>query len=68
MRRRASLTATFAGVSLAAMAVLGVVLTFVVAQLLQQQALDQAVRTATAYTDAGSCSAHAFCLPGVQNC
>jgi len=53
VRRRTSLTATFAVVSLAAMALLGVVLTLVVGELLRQQALDQAVRTATAYTDAG---------------
>ena len=53
MRRRASLTATFAVVSLAAMALLGVVLTLVVGELLRQQALDQAIRTATAYIDAG---------------
>ena len=53
MRGRASLTATFAVVSLAAMAVLGVVLTLVVSELLQQQALDQAIRTATAYADSG---------------
>ncbi|MFN8159187.1 MAG: EAL domain-containing protein [Candidatus Nanopelagicales bacterium] len=53
MRRRTSLTATFALVSLVAMAVLGVVLTLVVSQMLQQQALDQAIRTATAYADAG---------------
>ena len=53
MRRRTSLTATFAVVSLAAMGLLGVVLTLVVSQMLQQQALDQAIRTATAYADAG---------------
>ncbi|HET7901685.1 MAG TPA: EAL domain-containing protein [Candidatus Nanopelagicales bacterium] len=53
MRRRSSLTATFAVVSLVAMALLGLVLTLVIGELLRQQALDQAVRTATAYADAG---------------
>ena len=47
MRRRTSLTATFALVSLIAMAALGVVLTLSVAELLRKQALDNAVRTAT---------------------
>jgi diguanylate cyclase (GGDEF)-like protein len=53
VRRRTSLTATFALVSLIAMAVLGVVLTLSVAELLRKQALDNAVRTATAYADSG---------------
>ena len=53
VRRRTSLTATFAVVSLVAMTLLGVVLTLVVAEMLRQQALDQAIRTATAYADSG---------------
>ena len=53
MRRRSSLTATFALVSLVAMVVLGVTLVTGVAQVLRQQALDDSVRTATAYADSG---------------
>jgi diguanylate cyclase (GGDEF)-like protein len=48
-----SLTTTFAVVSLIAMAVLGVALVTSVAQLMRQQALDEAVRTATAYAESG---------------
>jgi diguanylate cyclase (GGDEF)-like protein len=52
-RTRLSLTATFAVVSLVALAVLGVALVASMAQLLQRQALDQAMRTAQAYVWAG---------------
>jgi diguanylate cyclase len=54
VRRRMSLTATFAAVSLVAMTVLGIALVTSVAQLLQRQALEEAVRTATAYADSGT--------------
>ncbi|MFC6237666.1 putative bifunctional diguanylate cyclase/phosphodiesterase [Longivirga aurantiaca] len=53
MRRRLSLTATFAAVSLVALAVLGAALVASMAQLLQRQALEHAVRTAQAYVSAG---------------
>ncbi len=53
MRRRTSLTATFALVSLVAMVVLGVILVTSVAQVLRQQALDDSVRTASAYAQSG---------------
>ncbi len=53
MRRRTSLTTTFAVVSLIAMAALGIALVTTVGQLMRQQALDEAVRTATAYADSG---------------
>jgi diguanylate cyclase (GGDEF)-like protein len=53
VRRRGSLTTTFALVSLAAMVALGVALVTSVGQLMRQQALDEAVRTATAYADSG---------------
>jgi diguanylate cyclase (GGDEF)-like protein len=53
VRRRTSLTATFAVVSLLALTALGVVLTLSVGELLRQQALDHAIRTATAYADSG---------------
>jgi diguanylate cyclase (GGDEF)-like protein len=53
VRRRSSLTATFALVSLLAMVALGVTLVTGVAQVLRQQALDDSVRTATAYADSG---------------
>ena len=55
MRRRArlSLTATFTVVSLVALSVLGAVLVASMAQLVQRQALDDAVRTAQAYVSAG---------------
>jgi diguanylate cyclase (GGDEF)-like protein len=48
-----SLTTTFAVVSLVAMAVLGIALVTSVAQLMRQQALDEAVRTASAYAESG---------------
>ncbi len=53
MRRRRSLTTTFALVSFVAMTALGVSLTLLVSRLLTQQSLDEAVRTATAYATAG---------------
>jgi diguanylate cyclase (GGDEF)-like protein len=53
VRRRPSLTATFAVVSLLAFAVLGVVLVAAVSNLLRSQALDTATRMATAYVDSG---------------
>jgi diguanylate cyclase len=53
VHRRMSLTTTFAVVSLIAMSVLGIALVTSVAQLLRQQALDEAVRTATAYAESG---------------
>ena len=55
MRRRGrlSLTATFAVVSLVALAVLGAALVASMAQLLQRQALENAVRTAQGYVAAG---------------
>ncbi len=55
MRRRGrlSLTATFAVVSLVALAVLGAALVASMAQLLQRQALENAVRTAQGYVSAG---------------
>jgi diguanylate cyclase (GGDEF)-like protein len=53
MRRRRSLTTTFAVVSLAAMTALGVALVGLVSQLIKQEALESAARTATAYASAG---------------
>ena len=53
MRRRTSLTTTFAVVSLVAMIALGITLVTAVGQMMRQQALDEAVRTATAYADSG---------------
>lgn len=53
MRRSMSLTATFALVSLIAMAVLGVTLVTSIGQMMRQQALGEAIRTATAYADSG---------------
>ena len=53
MRRRRSLTTTFALVSFVAMTALGLALTLLVSRLLTQQSLDEAVRTATAYATAG---------------
>jgi diguanylate cyclase (GGDEF)-like protein len=53
VRRRTSLTTTFAVVSLVAMLALGIALVTTVGQLMRQQALDEAVRTATAYAETG---------------
>jgi diguanylate cyclase (GGDEF)-like protein len=53
VRRRSSLTATFALVSLVAFAVLGVTLVAAVAGLMRTQALDAATRMATAYVTSG---------------
>ncbi len=52
-RRRRTLTTTFALVSLVAMSALGVSLVTSVGQLMRQQALDDAQRTAAAYVNAG---------------
>ncbi len=52
-RGRLSLTATFAVVCLLALGALGAALVASMAQLLQKQALDEAVRTAQAYVSAG---------------
>ncbi len=53
MRRRRSLTTTFALVSLVAMTALGTALVALVSQMIKQQSLDDAVRTAVAYARAG---------------
>jgi diguanylate cyclase (GGDEF)-like protein len=53
VRRRTSLTTTFAVVSLVAMIALGITLVTTVGQMMRQQALDEAVRTATAYAESG---------------
>jgi diguanylate cyclase (GGDEF)-like protein len=53
MRRRKSLTTTFAFVSLLSMAALGAALILLVSHEIKQQALDEAIRTATAYASAG---------------
>ena len=53
MPRRRSLTTTFAVVSLVAMSALGVSLVALVSQLIKQQSLDEAIRTASAYATAG---------------
>jgi diguanylate cyclase (GGDEF)-like protein len=53
VRRRTSLTTTFAVVSLVAMLALGIALVSTVGQMMRQQALDESVRTATAYADSG---------------
>jgi len=53
MGRRWSLTARFAVVSFVSLALLGVALVASMAQILQRQALDDAVRTAHAYVTAG---------------
>ena len=52
-RGRLSLTATFAVVCLVALAALGAALVASMSQLLQRQALEDAVRTAQAYVSAG---------------
>ena len=52
-RRRKTLTTTFAVVSLVAMSVLGAALVTTVGQLMREQALDDAQRTAAAYVTAG---------------
>ena len=52
-RRQRALTTTFAIVSMAAMSLLGVALVVTQTQFMRQQALDDAVRTATAYVQAG---------------
>ncbi|HET8969927.1 MAG TPA: EAL domain-containing protein [Candidatus Nanopelagicales bacterium] len=53
MRRRKSLTKTFAIVSLLTLSALGVSLVLLVSQLIKQQAVDEAVLTASAYATAG---------------
>jgi diguanylate cyclase (GGDEF)-like protein len=53
MRRRKSLTKTFAIVSLLTLSALGVSLVLLVSQLIRQQAVDEAARTASAYATAG---------------
>ena len=52
-RRNRTLTTTFAVVSIFAMSVLGVALVVTQSQFMRQQAMDDAVRTATAYVRTG---------------